>query len=183
MINLALRLPFAACVLSLACSSALAASTPYSNMVVFGDSLADAGQFPDTGGPQGSTLRFTNRVGPTYQDGSGEIYGPVSSTLLGTKLNFAPGILAASTSPVNAALGLPDGNNWAVGGDRTDQIYNAITSQSRVTVTDDTTGQETVLRTRPGYLVANNFHADPNALYYLTGGGNDFLQCRVLSLG
>ena len=39
-----------------------------------------------------------------------------------------------------------------------------------------------VLRSRPGYLIANNFRADPDALYYLTGGGNDFLQGRVLSL-
>jgi len=72
MITISRRWPFAACLLSLACSTAVAA--PYSTMVVFGDSLADAGQFPDTDGPAGSTLRFTNRVGPTYQDGSGEVY-------------------------------------------------------------------------------------------------------------
>jgi outer membrane lipase/esterase len=147
-------------------------------MIVFGDSLADAGQYPDADGPQGATLRFTNRVGPTYQDNSGEIFGLNSSTLLGLKLNVAPADLAASTSPVNAALGVADGNNWAVGGDRTDQIYDAITAQSSVIVPDD----GTVLRTRTGYLPTNNFHADPNALYYLTGGGNDFLQGRVLSL-
>ncbi len=44
------RWPFAACLLSLACGTAAAA--PYSTMVVFGDSLADAGQFPDTAGPR-----------------------------------------------------------------------------------------------------------------------------------
>jgi outer membrane lipase/esterase len=147
-------------------------------MIVFGDSLADAGQFPDADGPAGATLRFTNRTGPSYQDGSGEFISLNSSTLLGMKLNIAPGDLGASTSPVNAALGLADGNNWAVGGDRTDQIYEAITAQSSITNPDD----GTALRTRPGYLVANNFRADPNALYYLTGGGNDFLQGRVLSL-
>ncbi|MGH8350043.1 MAG: autotransporter domain-containing protein, partial [Pseudomonas sp.] len=37
-------------------------------------------------------------------------------------------------------------------------------------------------RTRAGYLPSNNFRADPNALYYLSGGGNDFLQGRVTSL-
>lgn len=161
-----------------ACPASWAASSPYSTMVVFGDSLADAGQFPDADGPPGATLRFTNRTGPTYQDGSGEVYGLNSSTLLGLKLNVAPADLVSSTSPVNAALGLADGNNWAVGGDRTDQVYDAITSQSNVINPDD----GTVLRTRPGYLVANNFRADPHALYYLTGGGNDFLQGRVLSL-
>ncbi len=32
-----------------------------------------------------------------------------------------------------------------------------------------------------GYLPTNNLRADPNALYYLSGGGNDFLQGRVQS--
>ena len=168
----------AACFLATSCSYALAAPSSYSTMIVFGDSLADAGQFPDAGGPAGATLRFTNRTGPNYQDGRGEFISLNSSTLLGMKLSVAPGDLGASTSPVNAALGLADGNNWAVGGDRTDQIYDAITAQSNIVDPDD----GTVYRTRPGYLVANNFRADPNALYYLTGGGNDFLQGRVLSL-
>ncbi|MCD5986102.1 esterase EstP [Pseudomonas sp. CDFA 610] len=180
MITISRRWPFAACLLSLACSSAVAA--PYSTMVVFGDSLADAGQFPDTDGPAGSTLRFTNRVGPTYQDGSGEVYNLNSSTLIGRMLNVPAGDLAASTSPVNAALGLPDGNNWAVGGYRTDQVLDSITTRSDA-VTPITNGSQTVLRSRPGYLPANGLRADPNALYYLTGGGNDFLQGRVLSSG
>ncbi|MEE4375404.1 esterase EstP [Pseudomonas alliivorans] len=178
MITISRRWPFAACLLSLACSSAVAA--PYSTMVVFGDSLADAGQFPDTDGPAGSTLRFTNRVGPTYQDGSGEVYNLNSSTLIGRMLNVPAGDLAASTSPVNAALGLPDGNNWAVGGYRTDQVLDSITTRSDA-VTPITNGSQTVLRSRPGYLPTNGLRADPNALYYLTGGGNDFLQGRVLS--
>ncbi|MEE4741129.1 esterase EstP [Pseudomonas alliivorans] len=180
MITISRRWLFAACLLSLACSSAVAA--PYSTMVVFGDSLADAGQFPDTDGPAGSTLRFTNRVGPTYQDGSGEVYNLNSSTLIGRMLNVPAGDLAASTSPVNAALGLPDGNNWAVGGYRTDQVLDSITTRSDA-VTPITNGSQTVLRSRPGYLPTNGLRADPNALYYLTGGGNDFLQGRVLSSG
>jgi outer membrane lipase/esterase len=39
--------PLAGALLSLACAQAFAAPSPYSTMVVFGDSLADAGQFPD----------------------------------------------------------------------------------------------------------------------------------------
>lgn len=172
---------FAACLMTLACTSAIAASSPYSTMVVFGDSLADAGQYPDAGGPPGATLRFTNRQGPTFQPGTGEAFGLNSSTLLGTHLGVSPTDLQASTSPVRAAQGLADGNNWAVGGDRTDQILASITTQSQVANTNATTGQTAVFRTRPGYLTQNTF-ADPNALYYLTGGGNDFLQGRVLSV-
>lgn len=116
--------PLAGCLLALACAQAFAAPSPYSTMVVFGDSLADAGQFPD--GVSGATLRFTNRTGPTFQGD----YGLVSSTQLGSKLGVAPNDLNASTSPVRAAQGLPDGNNWAVGGYRTDNILDSITSVS-----------------------------------------------------
>ncbi|MEB0043313.1 esterase EstP [Pseudomonas sp. MH10] len=176
----ALSLPFAACILSLACSHALAAPSPYSTMLVFGDSLSDSGQYPDLTGPNLSGLRFTNRTGPTFQDGSGEAYGPVSTTLLGVKLGIAPRDLLPSTSPVNALLGLKDGNNYAVGGYRTDQIYDSITYTSEVAIPDDQPGGGTVLRSKDGYLVANNFRADPNALYFLSGGGNDFFQGLVV---
>ena len=169
--------PLAGCLLALACAQAFAAPSPYSTMVVFGDSLADAGQFPD--GLSGATLRFTNRTGPTFQGD----YGLVSSTLLGSKLGVAPNDLNASTSPVRAAQGLPDGNNWAVGGYRTDNILDSITSVSDTAIPPGNAGAGTVLRSRQGYLPANGGRADPNALYFLSGGGNDFLQQRVLSPG
>ncbi|MFJ2689059.1 esterase EstP [Pseudomonas sp. NPDC087336] len=170
MIRQTLFVPLAGCLLAMACAQAFAAPNPYSNFIVFGDSLNDAGQFTDTGGPPGSTLRFTNRTGPTYQDGSGEVHSANSTQLLGGRLGFSDDQTAASTSAARAAQGLPDGNNWAVGGYRTDQILNSITTLSA-------TGE----RARAGYLPANNFRADPNALYYLSGGGNDFLQGRVQS--
>lgn len=163
----------AACLLAAACSSALAAPSPYSTLIVFGDSLADAGQFPDTSGPAGSSQRFTNR----NADGS---FALVSPMILGGYLGVAPGDLNASTSPVNAALGVPDGNNWATGGYRTDQIYASITGESLVAIPPGNPGAGTVLRQKPGYLAGGRL-ADPNALYYLTGGGNDFLQGVVTS--
>ncbi|WP_283189245.1 esterase EstP [Pseudomonas sp. PMCC200344] len=170
MIRQTLAVPLAGCLLAMACTQAIAAPNPYSNFIVFGDSLNDAGQFTDTGGPPGSTVRFTNRTGPIYQNGSGEVYSANSTQLLGGRLGFSPDQTAASTSAARANQGLPDGNNWAVGGYRTDQILTSITTASA-------TGE----RTRPGYLPTNNFSADPNALYYISGGGNDFLQGRVQS--
>lgn len=169
--------PLAGCLLALACAQAFAAPSPHSTMVVFGDSLADAGQFPD--GLSGASLRFTNRTGPTFQGD----YGLVSSTLLGSKLGVAPNDLNASTSPVRAAQGLPDGNNWAVGGYRTDNILDSITSVSNTAIPPGNAGAGTVLRSRQGYLPANGGRADPNALYFLSGGGNDFLQQRIGSPG
>ncbi|MFT0516531.1 esterase EstP [Pseudomonas faucium] len=158
--------------LALACGQALAAPSPYSTLIVFGDSLSDAGQFPDlAGGTPGA--RFTNR------DAQGN-FAPVSPMILGGKLGFSASELGPSTSPGNAARGLPDGNNWAVGGYTTGQILASITDTSETVIPPGQQGAGTVLRDRPGYL-ANGQRADPNALYYLTGGGNDFLQGLVNS--
>lgn len=163
----------AACLLAAACSTAIAGPSPYSTMIVFGDSLADAGQFPDSAGAPGASQRYTNR----NADGS---FAPVSPMILGGYLGIAPGDLNASTSPVNAALGIPDGNNWATGGYRTDQIFQSITGESLVVIPPGNPGAGTVLRQKPGYLAGGRL-ADPNALYYLTGGGNDFLQGLITS--
>ncbi len=144
--------------LALSCSYAMAAPSPYSSMIVFGDSLSDAGQFG---------LRFTNR----NADGS---YAPVTPMILGSRLGVAPEELNPSTS-----IGTrPDGNNWAVGGYTTQQILDSITDTSRTVIPPGRPGAGLVLRERDGYL-ANGKFADPNALYYLTGGGNDFLQGLV----
>lgn len=162
------------CLLSLlSASPLLAAPAPYSALVVFGDSLSDAGQAPDPNGPANATTRFTNRVGPTYQHGSGEEFGYPSTVLLGEMLGVANN--GPSTSPVHAAAGLPDGNNWAVGGYRTDQILASITQPG---------GSVVGSRSRDGYLVdlaSRGLSLDPNTLFYVNGGGNDFLQGRVLN--
>lgn len=158
-------MPLAASLLSLACGHAIAAPSPYSNLIVFGDSLSSSGQVADPGGPVGSSYRATNRTGPVYLDGHGEAYAAVAPQLLGERLGFSADQLAGSTSAARAREGLPDGNNWAVGGYRTDQILDSITSTSAVDG-----------RSRPGYLPSNHFRADPKAFYYLTGGANDFYQ-------
>lgn len=153
----------------------------YSGMVVFGDSLSDAGQRPEAAAPS-NPVRHTNRVGPTY--GVGEAYGSTSPMLINDGLGLAPQV--ASTNLVRALSGQPDGNNWAVGGYRTEQIYNSITG-----VYDPVTGiggsqvraglnySDPLIRQRDGYLVDlrnRGLSVDPNTLFYLNGGGNDFLQ-------
>ena len=176
--RLSLLIPLAGCILSVVSERAIAAPTPYSTMIVFGDSLSDSGQFPGVG----SGMRFTNRTGPTYKEYRGEEYVAVAPMRLGARLGIAPADLRPSTSPGNSLAGEPDGNNWAVGGYRTDQIFNSIMTQSKVAFPDDWAfvgGY--VLRNKRGYLVENNFKADPKALYFISGGGNDFLQGKVTS--
>ncbi len=144
--------------IALVCSSD-SLGAPYSSLHVFGDSLSDAGHFADPDAPPGSHLRFTNRIGPTYQ--AGEPFAPVAPMLLGHRL----GIAETSLGPAVHADQPAGGNNHAIGGWRTDQILQTITG------TPDT----------PGYL-SNGQRADPDALYYLTGGGNDFIQGKVIGV-
>ena len=171
-----LLIPLAGCILSVVSERAVAAPSPYSTMIVFGDSLSDSGHYPGVG----SGMRFTNLTGPTYKEYRGEEYAGVAPTRLGIKLGIAPADLRPSTSPGNFLTGEPDGNNWAVGGYRTDQILNSIKTESKVAFPDDwALVGGYVLRSKPGYLVQNSFTADPKALYFISGGGNDFLQGKV----
>lgn len=163
--------------LAVACCMATVApslsAAPYSGLYVFGDSLSDAGQFPDSVNSTTQTRRFTNRIGPLFTDASGEVYGKTSPMLIGELLGL--GAQSPSTSSVFESNGWADGNNWAVGGYRTDQILDSITEAG---------GSVSGTRTRDGFLVdlANRgLSLDANALYYVNGGGNDFLQGQVLS--
>lgn len=150
--------PLTAAVL-LGCASAVVAadSGPFTQFVVFGDSLSDAGSFPDVLSPTLDSLRFTNRVGPTY--GPGEAYGEVGTQRLAALL----GLQSQPATPVLRPN--PDGTNYAVGGYRTDEILASITSAS-----SPPGGAP-----RAGFLVENP-RVDSQALYYLNGGGNDIFQ-------
>lgn len=171
-----------ACLLASATSAQAGA---YSGMVVFGDSLSDAGQRPEAGATS-NPVRHTNRVGPGF--GPGEAYGYTSPMLINDRLGLAPQV--ASTNVVRALNGQADGDNWAVGGYRTEQIYNSITG-----VFDPVTGiggsqvragldySDPLIRQRDGYLVNLRNHGlsiDPDTLFYLNGGGNDFLQGLIV---
>ena len=61
----------------------LSLASPYSQLVIFGDSLSDSGQFPDLLGPLDGVepiggLRMTNRTGPTYRDNRDEAFAAVA---------------------------------------------------------------------------------------------------------
>lgn len=153
-------------------ASAAQANTPFDELVVFGDSLSDSGQFPDAGGPinttfmvPGSGLRFTNRV-----NGAGSETDLVGVQRLSQQLGL--GYLAASTpylpSPVT---GFPAGTNYAVGGYTSAQIKASITDPNGSTVFNPAAGPAKV---RDGYL-AEYGSAKARTLYYVNGGGNDVL--------
>jgi outer membrane lipase/esterase len=147
-----------------------AGASAYSRMIVFGDSLGDSGQFPDVeslASGEIQSLRFTNRLAPTYLAPSP--YGEVSTQRLARALGLEP--LLPSTSIVRELLDLPDGTNYATGGYITDVILGSITRPEGSVVG----GVGVTVRRRDGYLVTVGA-ADPDALYYLNGGGNDFFD-------
>lgn len=150
-------------------------TSPYSQFVNFGDSLSDAGNFPDVGSPllggnPTGGLRFTNRTGPTYLANNTEYAGQVVTQVLANRL----GLQALPSTPILPRLltGNPDGTNYAVGGYRTDQILDSLVGTSTVNAGGGLT------RSRPGYLVQNP-QVDPNGLYYLNGGANDIFQLQA----
>lgn len=150
-------------------------TSPYSQFVNFGDSLSDAGNFPDVGSPllggnPTGGLRFTNRTGPAYLANNTEYAGQVVTQVLANRL----GLQALPSTPILPRLltGNPDGTNYAVGGYRTDQILDSLVGTSTVNAGGGLT------RSRPGYLVQNP-QVDPNGLYYLNGGANDIFQLQA----
>lgn len=148
---------------------------PYSQFIVFGDSLSDSGQFPDTGSPllggnPTGGVRFTNRTGPNYLGNNTEYFDAVSTQRLASLL----GLQALPSTPVlpQVLTGNADGTNYAVGGNTTAQILASITDINGSVVDS---GIPALSRTKNGYL-ADFGTADPNALYYINGGGNDILD-------
>ena len=177
----------AACLLA---TNPLPAIAAYSSMVVFGDSLSDAGQRPNSSATT-NPVRHTNQIGPTY-NGTSEAYGLTAPMMINDELGLAPQV--ASTNVVRKAIGMADGDNWAVGGYTTAQILESITgthvpnavtggaggSVVRAGVNDS----DPLIRGRDGYLVSlekAGKSIDANTLFYVNGGGNDFLQGLVIS--
>lgn len=127
----------AACLLAFLPTQASAAA--YSGMVVFGDSLSDAGAFG---------FRFTSQLGAPYGVGAAGVWGNTSPMFINDMLGFNP-----------QKTGLAGGANYAVGGYKTDQIYATIAG--------------------PGGYLSRSPSVNSNALYYLNGGGNDFLDGKT----
>ena len=161
----------------LASLSAASQAMPYSQLIIFGDSLSDSGQFPDLGSPllggnPTGGVRFTNRTGPNYLGNNSEYFDTVATQRLASLL----GLQALPSTPILPQIltGNADGTNYAVGGYRTDQILSSITAANGSVV--DAGGG--ISRTRNGYLV-DVPRVDPDALFYINGGGNDVLQFVV----
>jgi phospholipase/lecithinase/hemolysin len=127
--------------LSLGVSSTASA---YSNVYVFGDSLSDSGAFGHLLGgafcpaPPYAGCRFSN--GPTWAENLAASLGVAANTA------YAPG----------------GGTNYAIGGERSDELLASATAINGGQIPDFSGDVGGV--------------ADPNALYIVWAGGNNFLQ-------
>ena len=153
----------------------IALASPYSQLVIFGDSLSDSGQFPDLLGPRDGIepidgVRMTNRTGPTYRDNRDESFAQVAPQYLAQRL----GLAALPSTPALQNNDNPDGTNYAVSGYRTDNILASIVEPNGSVV--ERSG--ITLRERDGYLV-DTPQVNPSTLFLVNGGGNDIFQGRV----
>jgi phospholipase/lecithinase/hemolysin len=119
-------------------------ASAYSSVYVFGDSLSDSGAFGHLLGgafcpaPPYAGCRFSN--GPTWAE------------------NLAAGLGAAA----NTAYAPGGGTNYAIGGERSDELLASGTAINGGQIPDFSGDVGGV--------------ADPNALYIVWAGGNNFLQ-------
>ncbi|MFT4653421.1 MAG: phospholipase/lecithinase/hemolysin [Kangiellaceae bacterium] len=109
-------------------------ASPISSMYVFGDSLSDSGAF---------TYLAPSVCPPAPYFGCRFSNGPVWAELLATDLG------------VSADSAYGGGTNFAIGGNRTDDVLGFQV---------------------PNFLASTGGVADANALYVIWAGGNDFLQ-------
>ena len=178
-----LRRKFSALLVGIGCTVGAAQAGPYSDMVVFGDSLTDTGNvlalttafapppWPSFPGAEG---RFSN--GPAWIEylaaGLGLPNGAVPSRLLPVPLGPVPTVL----TPI--PIGAPNGQNFAYGGARTG-LGGAAGG------TTGLLGQLISWNGVPCDVSGDSLTraADPNALYVVVAGANDLRDIRNANFG
>jgi phospholipase/lecithinase/hemolysin len=128
--------------------------TPYTKLIVFGDSLSDTGNL-DQGGLIGELIAAFADVGPTGTFSNGPVWHDYLADGLGLP---------------RAEPSLEGGDNYAFGGAETD-LGGAIEGFWANLLLGQQTGIEAQVEIFIDGLSPNG--ADPDALYILWGGGND----------
>ncbi len=130
-----------------------ATAQPFSNIVVFGDSLSDSGQV--------AGVTFTD---PNLDGTVGTVFTQVLAAGLGLSLSPSNPLIAPQRPPAN---------NYAVGGHTTVDIVASIVTES---VFDSArAGFPGLVSRRPGYLVEFP-RPDPTTLFVVSGGSNDLFR-------
>ena len=167
--------PMAALAIGAAALAGPAQAGPFSDLVIFGDSLSD------TGNVLSLTQAFTSNPFPVFPGAEGRFSnGPVWTELLAAGLGLpsaaAPANLLLVGPPLAPSLqviptGVQGGHNFAYGGARTGLGGSA----------GATTGLLGQLAAWNGNVFTSSLSraADPNALYVVVAGGNDLRDART----
>lgn len=165
----------AALAIGIAAHVGSAQAGPYSDLVIFGDSLSD------TGNVLSLTQAFTPATPfPVYPAAPGRFSnGPVWTEYLATGLGLPAGaqpanlLWAGGATPL--AIGVPGGGNYAYGGARTG--LGGVASP-----TSGLIGQLINWNGAP-FATTLTRAADPDALYVLVVGANDLRDARTANAG
>lgn len=156
----------------------VSAQPEFSQLVVFGDSLLDTGNFGPNG--DGNSIRFTNLL----LDSAEAEYAPIAPQFLADYLDL-------DLSPA-----VEGGTNYAVGGNKTLNILGTIVDPARAGVSVDPSfvagvvlpPQETIVgvppfaaatAAAPPFLSSTFGVVDPGSLILIDGGGNDIAAITV----
>jgi len=131
------------------------ADSPYSNMYVYGDSLTDTGTF----GSKATSMDPT----------TGE-YAEMSVERLAKALQINDFKNAFNLDMSTGAISFNGGTNYSVGGYNTSDILTSILGADIVDPAQSNPASAAMSMAVSGVAI------DPNAVYFVSGGGNDFLQ-------
>lgn len=140
------------------------AGLPFDQIIVFGASFDDSGQFPDPASGFSTGLRFTNVDPATGRRGASLPEWLARDIGLGPLTPTAPLVIVPRTDAVDS-----DNLNFAVGGYRAEQVLASVVGTQTLQVGPFSSSG-------PGYLQrlqAGTLQVGPDTLYYALPAGND----------
>ncbi len=150
--------------LAISAASGARAGLPFEQMIVFGASYDDAGQFPDPDFGYKTGLRFTNIDPATGNRGYSMPEWLALDLGIGRMTPSIPLVVVPRTDTVQT-----DNINFAVGGYRSEQVLQSVTGTQRLSVGPFSSSG-------PGFLdrlAAGTLSIGPNTLFYSLPAGND----------
>lgn len=137
---------------------------PFEQMIVFGASYDDSGQFPDPAFGFSTGLRFTNIDPVTGQRGASFPEWLARDLGIGALTPTAPLLIVPRTDTVDS-----DNLNFAVGGYRAEQVLASVTGTQTLQIGPFSSSG-------PGFLQrlqSGSLQVGPGTLYYALPAGND----------
>ena len=150
--------------LALSVAPGASAGLPFDQMIVFGASYDDAGQFPDPDFGYATGLRFTNIDPASGERGYSMPEWLALDLGIGRMAPSIPLVIVPRTDTVQT-----DNINFAVGGYRSEQVLASVTGTQSLSVGPFSSSGAGFL----DRLAAGTLSVGPNTLFYSLPAGND----------